>query len=368
MLTIKDIKNDNSLTDEFFQENTGLIWSVIRQLNLSVYNEDYFQVGCIGLLKAINRFNVECGNKFSTYAIPMISGELRRYIRDFESMNITGAKISRGIKDIYFKSKRLSGSGINDTEICSQLGITPDKLNYARQAMNYCISLDSELPESNRGDKGSPLYDIIPDDKSFEDELTEEMFNKEFLGQLYECLSKKQSEVLYFHLNGLSQNAIAKKIGTSQVQISRIIKRIIEKGKQIAEGEIGMKNTMITEEQLLAECREHGTSKDALKLIADKYNMRYSSLEVKFYRLRIKDKLISEKDKNISPEIIENIETELPKKFSCLKVIAWSGKECTYAFEGDKLVISKDGTTFNITDYKTMCREMQELIDIKEAG
>jgi len=234
MVRIEEAQKDKSLMDIFIQENMGLVRIAIKKLGLNPFDEDYLQEGCIGLIKAVKRYDPERGVEFSTYAMHIIQGHLQRYRRDYESTNLTGVKVSRGIKDIFFSSKTLSDKGMSDEEICKQLGISLEKLNNARQAMQHCASLDAEFDENVKGEEGRSLHDIIPSDSGFEEEAVERIFREDFLDWLFECLNEKQANILMLHLNGLNQICIAQKLGLSQVYVSRTLKKIIETGKQIA--------------------------------------------------------------------------------------------------------------------------------------
>lgn len=376
MVRVEEAQANNSLMDDFINENMGLVRTAIKKLGLNPFDDDYLQEGCIGLVKAVKKYNPEFGVAFSSYAVSMIQGKVQQYRRDYESANLTGVRVSRGIKDIFFRTKTLSDKGMSDEEICKQLGISLEKLNNARIAMQHCASLDAEFDENEKGEEGKNLHDIISSDSGFEEEAVERICRHDFLDQLFECLSEKQASVLLLHLKGFNQRSIGQKLGLSQVDVSRSLKKIIEKGKQIAKGEILMK-AKITEEQLLAECREHGTSKEALDAIAVKYGMTPGSLRFKLYHWRINDRLNAEKAsekalvpaKSVVKEIpLPNPEVPVPKKISTLKVKAWDGKECTYTFQDGKLVITSKNGVLEVEDYKTMLQEIQELISIREAG
>lgn len=365
MVKVEEAQKDNSLMDAFIKENMGLVRIAIKLLGLNPFDEDYLQEGCIGLIKAVKRYNPGYGVEFSTYAMPMIQGCLQRYRRDYETNSIVGVKVSRGIKDIFFKAKRLSDGGMSDDEICKQLGMSPENLNNARTAMQHCASLDVEFDENYKGEEGRSLYDIIPAESNFEDEVTERIHREDFLDKLFEHLTEKQAKVLQLHLQGLSQCSIGQKLGLSQVDVSRTLKKIIEKGKQIAKGGISMK-AKITKEQLLAECREHGTSTSALEKIAAKYDMATNTIRNKISRWMIKDRLNTGKTAaKHEPAILRQ---ETPNKVPTLKVKAWDGKECTYTFQDGKLVITSKNGVLEVEDYKTMLQEIQELISIREAG
>jgi len=382
MVKVEEVQADERLMDTFIQENMGLVRIAIKKLGLSVYDEDYIQEGCIGFIKAIKNYNTEFGTAFSTYAIPTIQSEIRRYRRDFETTSNTGAKVSRELMYIYFKSQKLRDNGIPDEEICARLDVSLEKLNKAHQAMQHCTYLDAELAENSKGEEGRSWYELIPSDFNLEEEATEKVFKAELFDQLFECLNEKWANILYLHLQGLTQTAIAQKAGISQARVARVLQNIIQKGRLIAERRIQVK-MKITDQQLLAECRKHGTDDTALEKIAEKYGMTLGSVKYRMYNGKIKHILKSEKEKEklpISAKEQSQATTSTVKKTerikwyqdkyrtSLLKAKAWDGKECTYTFQDGKLVISNKDGVVPIEDYKTMLLEIQELLSIKEGA
>lgn len=233
MISIQEVQTDTSLMNDFVQENLGLVKTAIYNLGLRYSNEDYFQEGCIGLVKAIKRYNPEFGIAFSTYAIPLIQGEVMRYRRDYEVTSISGVKVSRSLIVIYNKSNKLKDKGLCDKEICDKLGITLKMLNNARKAMTQCASLDECFTDNEGASKS--LYDIIPLDSSLEDDVTNKISIDFIIKQLNERLNKKQSEVLRLHLQGLKQTNISRKLGISQPHVGRILRQIITIAKEISE-------------------------------------------------------------------------------------------------------------------------------------
>jgi RNA polymerase sporulation-specific sigma factor len=380
MVTIEEAQANSELMDTFINENMGLVGKAIKNLHLPQYTEDYVQEGAIGLIKAAKRFDPGFGTAFSTYAIPMIEGEIRRYMRDYEVTSITGAKVSRPIKDIYYKSIRLEH--LTDEEICKELSITLLELNEARQAMGYCNSLDADVNLNDKGDTPVTFHDVLTSGCDIEEDVVENILKVDIIDCLFQHLSDKHAEILELHLQGKVQQEIQKEVGLCQAQVSRILKYIIEKGKQIAEGGIKLK---ITREQLLNECREHGTGKEACKLIADKYRMTPGSVNNCISRHGICKLLKEEKKKstpalvriNVKPpvQIVEPVQVKQEaepvirteeKRNSTLKVKAWDGKENTYSFRDGKLIITNEEGTLTVADIKTMIQELQELAD-KEA-
>jgi RNA polymerase sigma factor (sigma-70 family) len=380
VVKIEEAQANKKLMDIFINENMGLVGTAIKNLHIP-HTEDYIQEGSIGLIKAAKRFDASFGTTFSTYAIAMIEGEIRRYRREYE----TTVKVPRGIKSIYFKSLRMEH--LTDEELCKELNISIKELNEARLAMGYCSSLDTDVHKEDGGDAPITLHSILASDCNTEDDAIENLFRSEIIDCLFQNLSEKQVEILELHLRGKSQQDIEKEVGLSQPHVSRMLRKIIELGKQIAEGGIKLK---ITKEQLLAECRDHGTGKEACKLIADKYRMTTGSVNNCISRHGICKLLKEEKEKstpapvriNVKPpvQIVEPVQPDIvqvkqeakpaiqheEKRNSTLKVKAWDGKENTYSFRDGKLIITNEEGTLTVADIKTMIQELQELAD-KEA-
>jgi RNA polymerase sigma factor (sigma-70 family) len=382
MVKIEEAQANKELMDTFINENMGLVGTAIKNLHIP-HTEDYIQEGAIGLIKAAKRFDTNYGTTFSTYAVPMIEGEIRRYRREYE----TTVKVPRDIKSIYFKSLRMEH--LTDEEICKELNISIKELNEARLAMGYCNSLDTDVHKEDDGDAPITLHSLLASDCNTEEDAVENLLRIDIIDCLFQHLSDKHAEILELHLRGKTQQEIEKLVGLSQPEVSRKLKHIVEVGKQIAEGGIKLK---ITKEQLLAECREHGTGKEACKLIADKYRMTPGSVNNCISRHGICKLLKEEKEKSanvqvginnkppvkiaepvqVKQEVVQIKQEAEPamqpevKRNSTLKVKAWDGKENTYSFRDGKLIITNEEGTLTVADIKTMIQELQELAD-KEA-
>jgi RNA polymerase sporulation-specific sigma factor len=380
VVKIEEAQANKKLMDIFINENMGLVGTAIKKLHIPS-TEDYVQEGAIGLIKAARRFDSSFGVTFSTYAIPMIVGELRRHMRDYG----TTVKVPRDIKSLFYKSLRLDH--LTDDEICKELNITIEELNDARLAMNACKSLDEDVHKNDSGDAPIALHDILASDCDIESDVVENMLQKDIIERLFQHLNDEHAEILHLSLLGKSQMQIKYLVGLSQAQVSRILRGIIEKGKQIAEGGIKLK---ITKEQLLNECREYGTGKAAWEFIAKKYGMTPGSVSNCISNHKICKILKAEKEKstsapveiNVKPpvQIVEPVQPDIvqvkqeakpaiqheEKRNSTLKVKAWDGKENTYSFRDGKLIITNEEGTLTVADIKTMIQELQELAD-KEA-
>lgn len=226
-------QGDKLARDKILIENTGLIWSIVRRfLNRGHEGEDLFQIGCIGMLKAIDRFDTEFDVAFSTYAVPMISGELKRYLRDNAAI-----RVSRSIKDIAYKAIYCKENIIKTThreptvvEIAKEIGVEPEDVVYALDAIQSPVSLYD--PVYDQG--GDTLYvmDQISDKKNKEEKWVENIVLNEALKGLSER-ERKIIDMRFF--NGKTQMEIADEIGISQAQVSRLEKNALKAMKKYME-------------------------------------------------------------------------------------------------------------------------------------
>ena len=209
------------------KENMGLIWSVTRRfIGRGVEPDDLFQLGCLGFVKAIEGFDLQYGTQFSTYAVPKIAGEIRRFLRDDGTV-----KVSRSIKEqsALIQSKRwqlmnLFGREPTLYELSCQLGISTEEIAMIENAM--CAVESIHQPS---GADGFTLENVLSDTES-EDNLIEKMA----LRQAIRKLPEREEQVIslrYFH--GLTQDRTAKIMNVSQVQVSRIEKKAIQSLKEL---------------------------------------------------------------------------------------------------------------------------------------
>ena len=212
---------DAAATETLVTENSGLIWSVARRfVGRGTELDDLYQLGCLGFLKAVEGFDLEYGTQFSTYAVPKISGEIRRFLRDDGAV-----KVSRSIKEqaatIRSARNHLSAAlGREPTiqEISRQTGFSPEEIALAETATAATESIQRET-----GEEGFSLENILTDTES-----EERMVEKIALRQAIEALQDREKMVVklrYFHC--LTQQQVAKIMSVSQVQVSRIEKKAI---------------------------------------------------------------------------------------------------------------------------------------------
>lgn len=212
---------DAQATEQLVEENTGLVWAVARRfLGRGTEAEDLYQLGCLGFLKAVEGFDLEYGTQFSTYAVPKIAGEIRRFLRDDGAV-----KVSRSLKEqaaaIRATRSRLTAAlGREPTiqEISRQTDLSPEEI-----AMAETATAATESIQQQSGEEGFSLENILTDTES-----EETMVEKIALRQAIEALPPREKKIIqlrYFH--GLTQQRVATVMGVSQVQVSRIEKKAL---------------------------------------------------------------------------------------------------------------------------------------------
>lgn len=221
-LIAKSQDGDSVAREQLVTENSGLIWSVARRfIGRGTDAEDLYQLGCLGFLKAVDGFDFEFGTQFSTYAVPKIAGEIRRFLRDDGAV-----KVSRSLKEkaATIKTTRnllISAFGREPTiqEISRQTGYSPEEIAAAETATACVESIQQES-----GEDGFTLENILSDTES-----EENMLERISLQQAIEKLQEREAMVIrlrYFH--GLTQERIARVLNVSQVQVSRIEKKALQ--------------------------------------------------------------------------------------------------------------------------------------------
>ncbi|MBR1717781.1 MAG: SigB/SigF/SigG family RNA polymerase sigma factor [Bacilli bacterium] len=220
---------DINAKEELINGNLKLVLSILKKYNNRDNMDDLFQVGCIGLIKAIDNFDLSHEVKFSTYAVPMILGEIRRYLRDNSSL-----RISRSIKDTAYKVLKareeltnILGREPNSGEIAENLNISELEVIEAVDSMKDTISMFE--PIYNDGGDTIYLSDQLEDNKEYYDNDTK-IALKEALKKLK---TKEQYILLERYITGKTQLELASEIGISQAQISRLEKNSIEKIKKM---------------------------------------------------------------------------------------------------------------------------------------
>lgn len=221
-LIAKSQAGDKEARELLITENSGLIWSVARRfIGRGTESEDLYQLGCLGFLKAVEGFDLNFGTQFSTYAVPKIAGEIRRFLRDDGTI-----KVSRSIKEqsaaIKITRNHLTSAlGREPTvqEISRQIGLSPEEIALAETATASTESIQRET-----GEEGFSLEDVLTDTES-----EEKLVEKISLRQAIEKLPERERMVVqlrYFH--GLTQDRVSKVLNVSQVQVSRIEKKALQ--------------------------------------------------------------------------------------------------------------------------------------------
>ena len=212
---------DRSAAEQLVVENSGLIWSWARRyFGRGTEPDDLYQLGCVGFLKAVAGFDLSYGTQFSTYAVPKIAGEIRRFLRDDGQV-----KVSRSLKEraaqIHQARTRLTGTLGREpavSELAAELGLTPEEIAMAETATGRAEAIQRES-----GDEGFSLEDVLCTD-GMEDRILESLSLRNALSHLTER-ERMVIDLRYFH--GLTQQKIAGLLGVSQVQVSRIEKKAL---------------------------------------------------------------------------------------------------------------------------------------------
>ncbi len=220
-------QGDKEARDILVEKNMGLVRSIVKRFaNRGVETEDLIQIGSIGLLKAIDKFDLSYDVKFSTYAVPMITGEIKRFLRD-DGM----VKVSRSLKEIAMKAygareelMAKEGREPGTEEIAEALGISREELVLAMESGAQVESLQKTIYESD----GSDIYleDRLPQEKNQQ----EAVLNRMLLEQILGTLEARERELIYLRFfQEKTQSYIAEKMGMSQVQVSRMEKKILKR-------------------------------------------------------------------------------------------------------------------------------------------
>ena len=228
-LIAKAQAGEEAALEALVEENSGLIWAVTRRfLGRGTEADDLYQLGCLGFLKAAEGFDLTYGTQFSTYAVPKISGEIRRFLRDDGAVKVSRTLKEQAAAIRTVRNQLTSALGREPTvgEISRQTGLTPEEIALAETATAATESIQRET-----GDEGFSLENVLTDTDS-----EEKMVEKIALRQAIETLPEREATVIklrYFH--GLTQQRIARVLDVSQVQVSRIEKKAIEKLRSMME-------------------------------------------------------------------------------------------------------------------------------------
>ena len=222
----KSHDGDERARAQLMEENTGLIWCVAKRFyGRGTEPEDLFQIGSIGLLKAIDKFDLSYDVKFSTYAVPMISGEIKRFLRDDGML-----KVSRSLKEIAYRAylageklREETGKEPSIEEIAEKIEVEKETLVLAMEASSEVESLQKTIYQGD----GNEI--LLMDKVVEEEEREEKILNTMLLRQLLGELGERERELLSLRYFGnKTQGEVGKMMGISQVQVSRMEKRILQ--------------------------------------------------------------------------------------------------------------------------------------------
>ncbi len=227
-LMIKLKAGDEAARERFIVGNMRLVLSLVRRFWAKKANaDDVFQAGCVGLIKAIDNFNVSIGVKFSTYAVPMILGEIKRYLRDGNSL-----RVSRSIRDTAYQILKVreklerADEDVTYDKIASEMNIAVSEVAYALDAISDPVSLYE--PVYNKSGDTLLLMDQIFDTKNNDEVWTE----KAALHEAINRLEQREKTILFLrYFEGKTQTEISSEVGISQAQVSRLEKTALKRLK-----------------------------------------------------------------------------------------------------------------------------------------
>lgn len=227
MELLKKVKSgDEFARDQFVVANLRLVLSVVQRFSGHAEKaDDMFQVGCVGLLKAIDNFDDTLNVRFSTYAVPMIVGEIRRYLRDNNSV-----RVSRSIRDVAYKVLQAKEKYIKENnaepnleQIAQMLEMPLSEVTFALDAISETISLSD--PVYNDGNEQIRIMDQISDDKNCDEDIMEKLS----LNDAIKNLSDREKEILLMrYYVGKTQMEVSEEVGISQAQVSRLEKNALK--------------------------------------------------------------------------------------------------------------------------------------------
>ena len=225
------VQGDEQACEQMLRDNSGLIWSIVRRYyGRGVEPDDLYQLGCLGFIKAVKGFDLTFGTQFSTYAVPKIAGEIRRFLRDDGAI-----KVSRGIREqaatIFAAREKLKNTLGREpvlSELSEEAGLRPEEIAQCELAVAEPESLQRET-----GD-GLTLEGMLGSE-SPEESLVEKIALREAIGALPE---RERMTILLRFFKGLTQEQTARLLGVSQVQVSRLERRALEKLRALLADEL----------------------------------------------------------------------------------------------------------------------------------
>lgn len=223
---IIDAQNGNQeMMTKLVEENNGLIWSIVKRFKDRGYElEDLYQIGSIGFIKSIKRFNPSFDVKLSTYAVPYILGEIKRFIRDDGSV-----KVSRSMKELAMKIREIQNKYIKEKgeeatiiQIAKELNISKEEVAVALDSLKPTISIYENSYSNEEG--GISFFDTLSSEVDEAEQVVSKIAIKEMIGNLEE---REREIIMLRYYKNKTQMEVAKILGISQVQVSRIEKKIL---------------------------------------------------------------------------------------------------------------------------------------------
>lgn len=218
--------------DKLIRDNNGLIWSIVKRfMNRGYEVEDLYQIGCIGFIKSIKRFDTNFEVKLSTYSVPYILGEIKRFIRDDGPI-----KISRSIKELNIKIIELQkeylnkyGKEITLEQLAKELKTSKEDIAMALDSARPVNSIEDSQYRDNKTDKTISLIDQLSSGKDEENEITNRITIKKLISELKD---NEKEVILLRYYKGKTQMQVAKILGITQVQVSRIERKVLDNMKR----------------------------------------------------------------------------------------------------------------------------------------
>jgi len=214
---------------KIIEKNSGLIWSIVNRFtNRGHSKEDLYQIGCIGLIKAVQRFDLKFNVKITTYSVPYIIGEIKRFIRDDGPI-----KVSRSVKELSYKINELQRQEINNTgtelsiiELSNRLKVDKEEIVFALEASRKLESIDEEIYDDSQGETKSSRITVKKDE-------TNNIVDKICIKQLIEKLDTREKQIIILrYYKDKTQTEVAKMLGITQVQVSRIESKVLKEMKK----------------------------------------------------------------------------------------------------------------------------------------
>ncbi|MCD8159172.1 MAG: SigB/SigF/SigG family RNA polymerase sigma factor [Clostridiales bacterium] len=224
-LILKAQKGDNKALEKLISDNSGLIWSIVKKFNgRGAEPEDLYQLGAIGFIKCIKKFDLSFDVKLSTYAVPMVMGEIKRFLRDDGRV-----KVSRSLKELAVKEKyavedlrKKLGREPDLKEMAKELNVSCEEIIIASEAVREVESLDAEIYRND----GQTLYKL---DRLAAKDESDKIDNSIILRQAIDELDERDREIIRLrYYEDKTQTEVSKKIVVSQVQVSRLEKKILK--------------------------------------------------------------------------------------------------------------------------------------------